>query len=583
MDECTMMRLLPCFMLATASGTAFAQSVIERNLPEQATPPETSLTIDEPDYGQADAEPFGVDLAGVRLIGRDEAVGAAQPGISIGSVPYAADEPIREALSPFLGKPLSRALIVRMQSALAGVWREAGYPFVSVTVPPQEVTSGVVTLRVVEFSAGVVSVDAPGAVERNLAGRIRVVPGGRIDARELGEDLDWLNRNPYRLVEGIFAPGDETGASDLTLKVTRDKSYSVYNSWLNSGSEATGRDRWSLGGGVWLPALHDLTIAYRFTRSGEVGSDGSVLSLDKGKKGYLSHAARIDLPTLPRQSLSIAPNFVETNQFLGGTPFSFENKTVELPILYSSAVSNILPGSYWGDIYFGVEPKWARRKTYFAGIHVAEGEAELLNFVLGWSRDFSGSNGRTSIDARIKTSVHGPMSHDGDASWSDFTGGRVTDASYVYAGIDVTRLTVLPRGFSWTSRLSGLIAGQPLPDTERLGLGGYYAVRGYDIDDGAVDIGLVWRNEIRAPTLSPLSRRRAGWADRLSPFVFVDLGHGSDIDSRDHATAVSGGIGVDYQIGRTLFAGFAGAMALNDAGNTRDGDLTLDATVRVAF
>ncbi|WP_445082816.1 ShlB/FhaC/HecB family hemolysin secretion/activation protein [Chelativorans sp. YIM 93263] len=53
---------------------------------------------------------------------------------------------------------------------------------------------------------------------------------------------------------------------------------------------------------------------------------------------------------------------------------------------------------------------------------------------------------------------------------------------------------------------SGILAGQPLPDTERLSLGGYYATRRYDFDDVSVDRGFVWRNGLRAPTVSPLQR-----------------------------------------------------------------------------
>lgn len=576
--------LLPLgFAVTVCSGAAFAQAALERNLPEQVLPPAASFTVGDADYGEADGTPFGVDLAGVRLIGQDETVRASQGGISIGSVPGAAQEPVRQALTSFLGQPLSRELIVRIQSALAGVWRAQGFPFVSITVPPQEVTSGVLTLRVIEFSAGAVRVESPGAIERNLGGQVRIVSGDRIDARALEEDLDWLNRNPFRRIESIFAPGDETGASDITLKVTRDKPFSVFGSWSNTGSEDTGRDRWSIGGGFWAPMLNDLTASYRFTRSGEFWNGANLFELDMGQKGYLSHAGRVDLPTLPRQALSIAPNYVETNEFAENTPFSFHNRTLELPIFYSGAISNILPGRYWGDVYFGIEPKWVRRTTYFDETEVAEGRAGLFNIVLGWSGNFSDAQGRTVIDARIKANAPGVLDDNDDASWGAFTGGRVTDVSYVHAGIDITRLTALPRNFSWASRLSGLIAGQALPDTERLGLGGFYAVRGYDNDDGAVDTGFVWRNEIRMPTLSPLANAASGLDDSLSPFAFLDLGHGYDFGSGDHVTLSSGGFGFDYQIGKFLSANFTAAVALSHGSQTSTGDWMLNAGIRIAY
>jgi hemolysin activation/secretion protein len=567
-----------------AVGQAWAQSAVERNLPATVAPRPAALSVGETDYGKGDDKPLGVNLAGVRLIGPDEKVAASAPaGISLGNISGITEEAARAALSPYIGKPLTRAQITRMQAALAGLWRKAGFPFMSVTVPPQEITSGVLSLRIIEFHAGAVKVEGGSALERNLAGRMRVEPGQRIDAAAIKEDLDWINRNPFRRVEGVFAPGDGTGASDITLKVTQDKPFQVFGSYANTGSEATGMDRWSFGGGLWLPALNDMTLSYRFTRSGEFWDNGDVFKLDTARGGYISHSGRIDLPTFDRQALSIAPNFVETNELVTGTPFSFDNTTFELPILYRSAISNILPGRYWGDLYFGVEPKWLKRTTAFAGVNVAQGEANLFNLVLGWSDDFSDRYGTTSVDARIKGNPGGVLSKNTAADWAAFTGGRVDDNTYVTAGIDISRMTDLTHGFGWATQLSGLIAGQALPDSERLSLGGYYAVRGYGSEDGAADAGLVWRNELRLPSYAPLAGAGLGIRDGLSPFLFADLGHGYDFAAKDHMTLASTGAGFDYSIGSNLAASLTGAIALAHAGETRSGDATLTASVRVSY
>lgn len=571
--------------------TASAQTALERNLPEQAAPAPGAISVGEQDYGEGDDTPLGVDVVGVHLIGRDEAVAATTPhGISLGNVPGIDAQSVTAVLSPLVGRPLTRALIVRMQGELAGLWRKAGYPFVSVTAPPQEITSGVLTLRVVEFHAGKI-VTQGAAVERNLAGHVRIVPGSRIDAAALEEDLNWLNRNPFRRVEGVFAPGNETGASDFTLRVTQVRPWSVFASYANSGSEATGEDRWSTGGGVWIPELNDMTLSYRFTRSGTVGNDGSLTSLDASRPGYVSHAARIDLPTWSRQALSIAPSYVRTNELVGVTRFSFDNETFELPILYRSAVSNILPGHHWGDVYGGVEPKWVKRTTAFAGTELTEGDAALLNIVLGWAGTSSDAYGTTSIDARIKANPGGVVANSNDADWATFTGGRVTNATYVALGFDIARATRLPREFFWVSQLSGLVANQSLPDTERLGSSGYYAVRGYDSGEAAADTGLVWRNELRLPNFAPLANTGMGFADRLSPFVSVDVSHGYDFAAHDHTTLASTGLGLDYAIGTNVAVSLIGTVALADGdddsnGNpryTRSGDWTFNASVRFAY
>lgn len=561
-----------------------AQTPPERSLPDA---PQLgnggAITMDDAVYGSDDETPLGVVVAGVRLIGPNDAVPAAPPaGISIEGLPGADAGGIEAALAPFIGQPLSLGLIARMQSAVAGVWRAVGYPFMSVTVPPQEVTSGVLTLRVVEFVAGTIGTD-PAAPAHNagLPAHLRQQAGAPISAPQLSEDLAWLNRNPFREVGAVFAPGDAAGTSDITLSVTEARPVSLHAGWDNTGSAATGRDRFFVGGGLWIPALNAMTVSWRFTRGAEIWSGAGPFSLDAARPGYLSAAGRIDLPTLPRQALTVAPSYIVTNELVAGTPISFRNRILELPILYRSAVSNILPGRYWGDFYLGVEPKWLGRETGFAGVPVADADIGLVNLVLGWSHTLADPHGRTSLDLRLKANPGGILEANTAAGWSAFTSGRVTDHTYVHFGFDIARLTALPHDLAWSSQLSGLVAGQALPDSERLGLGGHQAVRGYDGGDASVDAGVIWRNELRLPVSSPLAG--AGIEDALSPFAFLDLGYGRDIASATDATLASAGLGFDYSAGNSLDAGLTAALALTDAGTTRAGDWTITANVRLRY
>ena len=579
----TMLGLLAGSALALLAPTltAQAQGLLERNLPEPVTRAAPALQLNSPSEAAGSDTPLGVDLAGVRLLGADDVPLAAPPrGVSLGALPDTEGVNIQQALQPFLGRPLSMALIVDLQGAVATLWRDTGFPFVSVTVPPQEITGGVLQLRVVEFRAGIVTVEGASAA-RDLGPRLRVAPGARIDARALEEDLDWLNRNPFNRAEIVFAPSDATGASDLQLHVTEAKPVTVFADYANTGNASTGLDRWSLGFGAWVPQLNDLTLSYRFTRSGDIWQGGDLVQLHDDKNAYLSHAGRIDLPLSSRQALSIAPNYVVTNQLVDGTPFAFRNTTMELPILYRSAVSNLLPGHYWGDVYAGIEPKWITRSTSFAGTDVAQGEASLTNLVLGWSNQFSDPYGSTLIDARLKANI-GALDHGSDADWALFTGGRVTNAHYLTAGLDITRLTNLPLGMVWSSQLSALLASQALPDTERLGLGGFYAVRGYDGDDGAVDTGVIWRNELRLPSF-PVLGAQGQVDDRLSPFAFIDIGHGYGFDSANSVTMASTGLGLDYAVADHVALNLTGAVALADAGRTRAGDWRASVSLKLSY
>lgn len=571
-------------------GFASAQQAIERNLPEAAPGEPVTLEVAPQDYGHADETPLGVDLSGVYLIGKDDRVAGRAPGGIGGPAGSVALEALQKALSPFIGRPLSLALAGNIQTAIARVYREAGFPFVSVTLPPQEITGGVLQVRVIEFRSGNVEVSgvAPEEADR-VRSSLRVAPGERIDARALEEDLRWLNRSPYRRADGTFRPGEETALSDLKVLMETGRPWQVFGGWSNSGSEDTGRDRFFLGGNALLPLPGGPWISYQMTASDAIWSDPAIVIPRAGDYAdYVSHAGRITIPTFARQSLEIAPAMVATRE----TPnrfFAFENTTYELPIIYRSALSNLVPGHYRGDIYGGIEVKRLERTTYFNDLAVADGAADLFQVVVGWSDTVSDAYGRTAVDLRMKANPGGVLQGNAATTWQTFTNGRVESVNYAYLAADISRATSLPARFAWISSVSATLAGQVLPDTERISLGGRYAVRGYNFDDVSVDSGVIWRNELRLPAISLLSGHTPkGWpkalaGDSLSAFAFLDLGTGVDHATEETSTLGGLGLGFDYSLGNSLTANFIAGVALEDAGATDAGDLNIQASITARF
>jgi hemolysin activation/secretion protein len=465
---------------------------------------------------------------------------------------------------------------------ISSAWRDAGHPFVSVTVPPQEVTSGVLQLRVVEFRAGSVTVAGTSAERGDRILRsVRTHEGDRIDSRALSEDIDWLNRVGRRSVKAVFAPGDEFGRSDLTLEVTEGRNPSVFAGWSDTGSRATGTQRIFAGISAWIPELNDTTLDYQLTGSPDLWANPRRIVPATGDyPQYVSHSARLVIPTWPRQALEISPGWVATRETPGAL-VAIENATFELPVIYRSAVSNILPGVHAGDIYGGVEFKKLYRTTLFGGAVAATGEAGLFQLVLGWANGIEDAHGSTQFDFSLRANPGGVVGGNTGANWASFSGGRVTSVNYLYGSGGVTRVTLLPADLVWVSRASGLLAGQPLPDTERLALGGFYAVRGYDIDDAAVDLGVVWRNELRLTGLTLFGGN--GFSDRFSPYLFGDIGHGRDLSSGAARTLGSAGLGFDYSVPGHLSASLAAAYAFSTGAVTGAGSVNVQAQLALRY
>lgn len=577
---------------APALGQVIAP--VERNLPPVISGQGRLVVGPQDIAGSADDTPLGVALSGITLIGPKENVAKrGARGIRIGAVGGIDRSALTDALTPFLGQPLSRKRISDIQAAIAKVYRTAGYPFVSVTLPPQEVTGGVLTLRVVEFRTGAVKVSgAEPGTEAALSGRVRATPGQRIAADALEEDLAWLNRSPYQTVNGVFAPGDALGLSTLTLEVTPQKPWQVFAGWSNTGTHTTGFDRYFAGFGAALPGLPQSFLSYQITGSPNFWSDPAGVGTGPEQPSYYSQAARLVLSTGARQSLEFVPNYVATRQNALGDTFAYDNQTLEIPIYYRTALSNLVPGLYAGDLILGATGKSVSRTSYFTGEDIGGASADLFELIVGWSLSRADPYGTTSLDLKLIGNPGGVIGGNSAARWSTYSGGRVTDVTYVYGMGELNRVTRLAAGFSWVSDLFGTAAGQPLPDTEQLSLGGLYATRGYTLDDGTVDTGLVWRNELRTPTFALLpSLGVAGVTDQVSPYAFLDLAWGRAYGYQSPLGPVGGGdtslagigLGLDYTLNRNLTATLVGGFALADATYTQAGDFTVQARVYLSY
>ena len=222
--------MMACAVAVAPDGAAQAQ-VVERNLPPEPPRRASAIKLGTDDLLTSDdATPLGVNVQGIVLIGADANArpAAGAKGIDVSQVSGIDAPGLREQLTPFLDRPLSRKLIAEVQAKLAAAYREAGRPFVSITLPPQEVSTGVLQLRVIAFK--VAGIKVTGAERESFPQeRIRLVPGQEIDARKLETDLDWANRNPFRQVEAVFGPGKDLGMTDVNIQVT--PGYNMFFDW----------------------------------------------------------------------------------------------------------------------------------------------------------------------------------------------------------------------------------------------------------------------------------------------------------------------------------------------------------------
>jgi hemolysin activation/secretion protein len=581
----TRLRLLAVAASALAlAGKALAQQAIERNLPAAPLAEKPAIAAPNLTPQDQDPAPIGPVLRAIVVLGAtDRVLVTAADGVDVSRVPRLVDH--QKAFTLFLGQPLSRRLIAQIEAQIALQYRAQNHPFVSVSTPQQEITSGVLQVRAVEFHLGTKIV--PGAKLDEapyIESQVRVEPGEAIDTNTLAQDLDWVNRYPFNRTEAVFTPAAGLGVTDLRLQTSASKPWSAYAGYADAGSPLTGMDRYFTGFQALVPNTRDILVSYQFTGSNDELFDDRRPFNTSPTPTYLSHAGRLIIPTLARQDIEASVSYIQSTERV--QDFLVRQTTNEGTLAYRSALSNLwspLPG----EAIIGIEAKRQTSRTLFDNAAVTGASFDVFQVTVGYAQQEVDRLGRTSGDITVHLSPGSVNDQNTAAAFSAFSQGRFDAARYAYVTLDLNRFTQLPSllglgAFGLNNTLIGQYSAVALPLTEQIGLGNNSLVRGYTLDDGAFDAGLVSRNELRMPSFALFGRTRRV-TDMLSPYVFVDAGYGKDRVTKTDAAPVSTGLGADYQLSTHVTATIDGAWALRNVGYTRLGDARLESRVMFSF
>jgi len=561
-------------LLSLMAGTALAVSLpsslmaqaIERHTPQ--SPQGSAVLVAPPNLVETnqDATPLGVDLAGIVILDAQGAVRQnPSPGLDLsGSGRLAQDPATRRVLDRYIGKPLSRKLIARIQADIAKRYRAQGYPFVSLSTPEQDISGGVLQIRVIAFVAGDITVEgAPDqATAAHISEAVGQTSGQPINAQALNEDLSWLNKYPFSQVQAAFTPGRTLGTSDLALHYNAIRPWQVYAGYNNSGSKSTGRDRYFIGGSIGNLLGRNSVLAYQGT-----------LSDQNRDYDYQAHALTYSLPVGPKGRLEADLGYVQSQQSVD--PFSVRFRDVEGSLGYRFALS---PQGAKGltDLRIGIEAKRETGTTRFDGVEVFASEVETYQLFAGLNHSAADPWGTSELDLSVHVSPGGVTDKNSAQAVADYSQGRMEDATYAYTRLLFERQTHLPYRMELNTLLIGQLSPEALPRSEQAGLGGMYLVRGYTLDDGAFDTAFVLRNELK---LRPLN----GGGLRLQPYGFVDLGTGKDNFSGARSDIASAGLGGQLSLGRHASLNLSLAHTLKAADVTDSGKWAANVNLTLGF
>jgi hemolysin activation/secretion protein len=415
-------------------------------------------------------------------------------------------------------------------------------PFIVVTVPDQDESWGILQVIVEESKLG--KIDVVGnkwIASKRLKKYIHLTSGEPISLRRITQDINFINRNPYRFVDVIYGPGEEPNTTDLTLKVTTRRQYRFYTGFDNTGVLSTGRQR-VFAGFSWDQVFgFDHVFSYQYTTNYHV------------KKFHANTFQYMAL--LPFEAiLNLYGGFSIVHADISSPNKQNKGTNIQASVRYEMPLT---PYDFYShETKLGFDLKNTNNNMAFVDFTPTFGQTvNLSQFLLGYLGKYE--KDQKSIEGEFDL-VFSPAEWLPGQTNQDFNSLRPSAKNrWVYATAFIKLKGPLSHSFSYLLFINGQISSQVLLPSEQLGIGGYSSVRGYEERQFNADTGLTGSLEIHSPPFS-IFRRKQPNQDQMYFLLFADGGWGLDkvsvpqVQPREYLIGV--GPGVRYNFGSYLTA-----------------------------
>lgn len=442
---------------------------------------------------------------------------------------------VENSVYPFLGPGRTANDVEQARAALEQAYKDEGYQTVSVSVPLQKASRGIVFLQVTEATVGRLRVN--GSRYYNIEKIKRRAPsmaeGTLPKFNEVERDMIALNQGTGLQVTPSMKPGVVPGTVDveLTVKdqfplhgsVELNNRYSANTTPLRLDLSLRYDNLWQLG--------H--TIGFGFQVAPQRIDDALIFS-----GFYIAPIPGVDWLSVMVQAVRQNSN-VST---LGGTAVAGNGEVYGGRFLFD------LPGrsGFFQTASFGLDYKHFTQDLTI-GSETVGTPITYWPFVLSYSAVWVGRKYEVNFDAGLTFHFRGMGSTE-----EEFDNRRYNaDGNFFYLRGSLSHLQELPFGF----QAYGLIQGQGSPtslvDSEQFSMGGLNTVRGYLESSVLGDSAVAGTLELRSPSFVSWlpggnDWRVFGFVDAGSAFVneplpeqtsqfnLMSVGFGTSIQLLDH-------------------------------------------------
>ena len=486
---------------------------------------------------------------------------------------------VEGAVYPFMGPGCSSAQVEQARAALEQAYRREGYSLVAVSVPPQEVKFGVVTLEVSEGKVGRLRVQGakyflPEQIKRRAPS---LQPGTVPNFERVKQDILALNRHPDRQVVPDIKPGVVAGTWDVDLKVEDHSPLHGNFEFNNRYSPDTSQLR--VNGGLSYSNLWQAghTVGMNFQVAPERREDAAVFS------GYYM------LPLTSQTTLTLSGTKQDSDiNTLGGSSVGGRGYVLGARVNFTLPAGPPFSAtpSYYHSLGLGVDFKHFDEDVTFAGQTQAT-PIEYVPFSLSYGGTWVAKAHSSDVNASLSYGLRGLGSDPREYDAKRFLAG----GGFVQVKGDAAHTHDLPGGMEVFAKVQGQMANQPLINSEQASGGGLGNARGYlestVLGDNAVFGSLEWRSPSLLGKAGGADGGKAagaveGETDKVDEWrfhLFVDAGyltlHEALPEQSDHFSLLSVGAGTRLALRDHFHASLDAGFPLRGAGVVEEGDWLL--------
>ncbi len=450
---------------------------------------------------------------------------------------------LRNSLLAYLGKPIDADTVRDIKREVIAFYQQNNYPFVSVQIPEQEVTDGRLKLIVSASKLGKVNVSGNRYFSsERYRNAIRIRHGEPINERTILNNVNYLNRNPFRVVDLVYSEGESRHTTDLDLIVKDRYPLTGYVGVDNTGLQHIERTR-LFGGLTWGNVFGcDQILTVQYSMAPEIHKFFAITG------SYIIPLPIQHVINLYGGYSRVHAHVPSSTHTAGYSSQASLRYTVPL-----TAASGILQ-----ECFAGFDFKRYNNTVEFVEITPVFGQTvDLTQFLGGYNFGYETGRHKLGFDFQL---VFSPFQWLPDQSNADFESlNPFARHTYVYGRLAINYKVLLPGRWYWTVYAAGQLTNITLLPSEQLGIGGYSTVRGYEERQLNADDGVYVQTEFLTPKIKfPKNLQDKRTLRTLEFLAFLDYGFAHDRHQyggegkNEYLLGV--GPGVRFSIGRYFLA-----------------------------